>query len=66
MDERTEQPALPDGVASPVPPFFYWTLWIGVFAVITWGMMLLFGRRPWDGTDRELTPRRDDDRPPPD
>jgi len=28
---------------SPIPAAFYWTAWIGVFAVLTWGMMHLFG-----------------------
>lgn len=31
------------GVASPVPMGLYWPLWIGVFGVVTWGMMHLFG-----------------------
>jgi hypothetical protein len=35
-------------VASPVPPFFYWTLWVGAFATVTWGLMVLFNQRPPD------------------
>lgn len=31
------------GVATPVPMGLYWPLWFGVFAVLTWGMMHLFG-----------------------
>jgi len=46
VDEQphTTEPA-PDveGVASPIPPGFYWGAWVGVFAVLTWGMMHLFG-----------------------
>jgi len=37
-----------EGEASAVPPIFYWSLWISVFAVVAWGMMLLFSRRPWE------------------
>lgn len=45
MEERTEQPVRPpiEGEASPPPPLFYWALWIGVFFVILWGMLFLFG-----------------------
>ena len=38
---------LPVGEASPMPPLLYWTLWTPVFAITVWGMMLLFGRKPW-------------------
>lgn len=31
------------GVASPMPMQVYWVLWMGVFVVLTWGMMHLFG-----------------------
>jgi hypothetical protein len=39
----TTEQAPPEGVASPVPPAMYWSVWVGVFVVITWGMMHLFG-----------------------
>ena len=53
---------LPVGEASPMPPLLYWTLWTPVFAVTVWGMMLLFGRKPWlfEDPDPFLPP------PPPD
>ncbi len=48
MDERTEQPDdTLAGEASPPPPVLYWTMWVSVFAVIAWGLMLLWGRKPW-------------------
>ena len=34
---------LTEGQASDVPAGFFWPLWIGVFAAVTWGMMHLFG-----------------------
>ncbi len=43
---HTEEPP-PMGEASPMPPLLYWNLWVPVFAVTVWGMMLLFGRKPW-------------------
>ena len=48
---HTEQPepVLPiEGDASAPPTLLLMLLWIPVFAVVAWGMMLLFGRRPWD------------------
>lgn len=49
---HTEQPEVPPapitGEASDPPLSFLILLWVPVFAVVTWGMMLLFGRRPWD------------------
>ena len=37
-----------EGEISASPPILYWTLWVSVFAVVAWGMMLLFSRRPWE------------------
>ena len=54
MDEHagTEVPDDPppaiEGEASAPPLLFLLLLWVPVFAVISWGMMLLFGRRPWE------------------
>jgi len=39
---------LSDGDATAVPDLFFWALWIGVFAVLLWGMMVLFRRRAPD------------------
>ena len=33
------------GEASEVPPLFYWSLWIPVFAVLTWFFVRFFGPR---------------------
>jgi cytochrome c-type biogenesis protein CcmH/NrfF len=33
-------------VASDPPLAFTLVLWVGAFAAVTWGMMVLFGRRP--------------------
>mgnify|MGYP000657214089 CR=1 FL=1 len=41
--EGTETTTEAPPQVSPVPPAFYWSAWIGVFAVLTWGMMHLFG-----------------------
>ena len=39
----TVQDAEEVGVASAMPPQVYWVIWMGVFVVIVWGMMHLFG-----------------------
>ena len=58
QDATTEQPApgpmAPAGEASDPPPMLLWILWFPVFAVIVWGMMLVFGRRPWDFSPDEI------------
>lgn len=46
MEERTERPAhRVDGEASPIPPGLFWALWVGAFAAVLWGMLVLFGRK---------------------
>ncbi|MEQ1505333.1 MAG: hypothetical protein ABMB14_24085 [Myxococcota bacterium] len=73
MEPVTEQPPpLPEGVASPAPTGMLVVVWIGVFAVITWGFAILFRRLgpqsppdpapPADGAD----PRGDGARDPAD
>jgi hypothetical protein len=34
----------PPADVTPIPAEFYWALWVPVFAVVTYGMMKLFGR----------------------
>lgn len=47
--EEAEPDELPSfGEASEVPAPFFWALWVAVFAVILWGMLLLFRGRPPD------------------
>ena len=48
MDEQatTEAPPAPD--VSPMPAAMYWPLWVGVFAVVTWGFMHVFGAHRGD------------------
>lgn len=41
-DLRTET-ADADAGASPPPPLFVATVWIGVFSIVLYGMFLLFG-----------------------
>ena len=31
--------------ASPIPPAFYFALFVGAFAVVVWGMSLVFRSR---------------------
>jgi len=50
---------VPNGEASPMPPLLYVTLWIPVFAAIVWGMMLLFGRKPWQISEQKYLPPPD-------
>ena len=52
-EAQTETPPPPSemGEATPASPLFLFMLWVPVFAVVAWGMMLLFGRRPWELTD---------------
>ena len=46
----TAEPAPPviEGEATEAPTLLLVMMWLPVFAVITWGMFLIFGRRPWD------------------
>lgn len=52
MDEQphTEVPAdaRTQGDATPIPQAFFWSLWVGVFFVMLWGMLVLFRRRTPD------------------
>ena len=64
-EPRTEQPDAPppavEGDGTDPSFLFVAALWIPVFAVVTWGMMLLMGRRPWDFSPQSP---RDPTRPP--
>lgn len=49
VQEAVPDEVAPDADSGAVPDLFFWALWIGVFAVLLWGMMVLFrGRAPDD------------------
>ena len=43
QEARVEVPNPEPGTASEVPGVFYWSLWIPVFAVLTWFFLRFFG-----------------------
>lgn len=49
---HTEQPEAPrslvTGEATEPPLLFLALLWLPAFAVVAWGMMLVFGSKPWE------------------
>lgn len=52
---HTVQPDAPPpmaDVASDPPLLFLAVLWLPAFAVVAWGMMLLFGSKPWEFSNR--------------
>ena len=55
-DAYTEQPVVD---ATPVPPLMECIFAVPVFAVIAWGMFLLFGQRPYEfGPSGDIVPIR--------